>query len=755
MSPWKYSWNGDQVVPVRVGLEQLARRRRPAAGRPRPAGRCSTSRPRQVVGDLGQASACVPDPVGYSTSRSSPKNAAIPPQRLDEQVVDREPDRPAPVGVAAEQPARRLAGLVVDGEVDAPPRSTVNGWSRWPRDSVRSPYGDRNSSSSSIGREDAHQLVAVRPSTAAGCWWPSRTCGLRRRRRRTRGWLRAGTSAAASAKSGSRLRVARAERRGRAQRQQADHRAHPQRHPVARRRSAARRRRSRPRSSHRPLSYTAVGDVGEVLEELRREVLVGRVVLGEDERHLEQVERVHRHPRRCRRSAPARPATGSAADRSNGPMLSSPRKPPSKTLLPPAVLAVDPPGEVEQQLVQHPGQEVVVARRRRSRRPAARPRRAPAGSRRRTPTRTPGSARWGACTTRAAAAAAASLANAGVDVGDRHAVERQVPGGVPGVLPRVRHRDDVGVVQVPPGGVAPVPPAPPAAARAGRVAVEPPLARRSGRTACPTSARRAPAAAPSPRRRWLPAGSERGEERVGLRPVGPPSRRRSRRPSRCAASAGSSRRGQPQPDLARCPPAGTVERVVQRGLGADPVRVDRSARRRTTWSLMPSFGYGERPGTPHSRSALVSLSQNSSAGTPSPVSVSAADRRGARRAGPRRRRRDAAARRRWPGQAPRPGVAEPQRGQHVQGRRVRSAVRHGDPHAQVGRAGLGVVDGHRPVPVVVEDPGVDQLVLRLVLRRGGRSPRPGRRRGTRAAGSGSASASTSASASSRGTTSTP
>ena len=32
------------------------------------------------------------------------------------------------------------------------------------------------------------------------------------------------------------------------------------------------------------------------------------------------------------------PATGSAADRSNGPTLSSPRKPPSKTLLPPTSL---------------------------------------------------------------------------------------------------------------------------------------------------------------------------------------------------------------------------------------------------------------------------------------------------------------------------------------------------------------------------------------------------------------------------------
>src|SRR5437016_2764213 len=42
-------------------------------------------------------------------------------QRLDQEVVDREPDRPPPVGVAAEQPARRLRRLVADpifGAVD-------------------------------------------------------------------------------------------------------------------------------------------------------------------------------------------------------------------------------------------------------------------------------------------------------------------------------------------------------------------------------------------------------------------------------------------------------------------------------------------------------------------------------------------------------------------------------------------------------------------------------------------------------------
>jgi len=41
-----------------------------------------------------------------------------------------------------------------------------------------------------------------------------------------------------------------------------------------------------------------------------------------------------------------------------------------------------------------------------------------------------------------------------VDPGHRQHVKRQIPGRVPGVLPLVGHRDDVGVVEVRPGTVA-------------------------------------------------------------------------------------------------------------------------------------------------------------------------------------------------------------------------------------------------------------------------------------------------------------
>ena len=55
-----------------------------------------------------------PEPVGYSTVNVVAERLVPAQHRLDEQVVDREPDRAAPVGVAAEQVVRRLAGLVVD-----------------------------------------------------------------------------------------------------------------------------------------------------------------------------------------------------------------------------------------------------------------------------------------------------------------------------------------------------------------------------------------------------------------------------------------------------------------------------------------------------------------------------------------------------------------------------------------------------------------------------------------------------------------
>ncbi len=66
--------------------------------------------------------------------------------------------------------------------------------------------------------------------------------------------------------------------------------------------------------------------------------------------------------------------------------------------------------------------------------------------------------------------------------------------------------------------------------------------------------------------------------------------------------------------------------------------------------------------------------------------------------------------------APRPGVAKPQRRQDAQPGRVRPAIVDRDADQHVFRAFLRVFDEHVEIPVVVEDAGVDELVLELLPR---------------------------------------
>jgi hypothetical protein len=65
--------------------------------------------------------------------------------------------------------------------------------------------------------------------------------------------------------------------------------------------------------------------------------------------------------------------------------------------------------------------------------------------------------------------------------------------------------------------------------------------------------------------------------------------------------------------------------------------------------------------------------------------------------------------------APRPGVAEPQRRQQVERGRLGPAVVRGDEHQQVVGPGLGVLDDHVEVAVVLKDTRIEQLVLEVLL----------------------------------------
>ncbi len=64
--------------------------------------------------------------------------------------------------------------------------------------------------------------------------------------------------------------------------------------------------------------------------------------------------------------------------------------------------------------------------------------------------------------------------------------------------------------------------------------------------------------------------------------------------------------------------------------------------------------------------------------------------------------------------APRPGVSEPERRQKMQRRRLGPSVVDGQANEDIVGRGLGVLDLHIEVAVLVEQAGVDQLVLRRV-----------------------------------------
>ena len=97
----------------------------------------------------------------------------------------------------------------------------------------------------------------------------------------------------------------------------------------------------------------SAGDVQEVLEELRRDVLVHGVVARQLQRDRQHAERVEAHPRRAVRLADV------AGDRERrGPVEHADVVQPEEAALEDVaalrVLAVDPPGEVEQQLLEDP-----------------------------------------------------------------------------------------------------------------------------------------------------------------------------------------------------------------------------------------------------------------------------------------------------------------------------------------------------------------------------------------------------------------
>ena len=201
------------------------------------------------------------------------------------------------------------------------------------------------------------------------------------------------------------------------------------------------------------------GDVEEVLQELDRHVFVDRIALAELDRHAQHVDAEHRHPGGAVglfdvAAGGQRPRAVEHAD------IVEAEEAALEDVQALRVLAVHPPGEVQQQLVEDPLQEIEVAR-------AAvliavvleHPHGRPGVHRRVDVAERPFVGRQFAVRIHqpdAAQQLELPFGELGVDQRQRGAMEGEVPGREPGIFPFVRHRHDVGGDEMTPIGVAAV-----------------------------------------------------------------------------------------------------------------------------------------------------------------------------------------------------------------------------------------------------------------------------------------------------------
>ena len=434
--------------------------RRARRGRARPAGRAGRRRPVER-GALPRAGRVLDLQVVA-------EEAVVPVERGHGEVVHREPHRPAPVGVAAEHRGRRLGGLVVDARVQAVElqHSRVGAMARRER-----PQPVRAEELGRVEQRGEHLLDAVDPDHAheqpPAAPGPAQQPGVGQ----PRGLVQAVTAQEPAEPLGHRERAVQPLAVDDAARQHRDHRRdrpHLDRHRAL--------GRAQPVVEHavgvvpQADAVQRVADGGEVLEERLHQVHRGPVAAAvQDRGDRGHHGRVARHPAGAvGLLEPSGDGQVRAVDRADVVQAHEPALEQVRAL---GVLAVDPPGEVDQQLVEHAGQEVQVV-------PAVEDehlQRGPGVHRRVDVAEVPlvgGQRPAGVLEPLPAQQRELVLRERGVDVRERDAVERQVPGGEPGVLPGVGHGEHVVGVEGAPTGVA----AAVALLRRrglGRVAVEP------------------------------------------------------------------------------------------------------------------------------------------------------------------------------------------------------------------------------------------------------------------------------------------
>ena len=383
-------------------------------------------------------------------------------QRLDEQEIHRQPDRPAPVGVAAKQPALRF-------------RRPVGNFQRIPvaLEAIRLLFVRLGKRADAVVAEElrliqhpAQQAFHAMPAQQREQAAFAGTVFLPARDELGEVGAVVEIPLHPAVERGQFFQQRRIEYFHGEQRNQADERAQFHRHvrAVGQAKMVVIKFVLLVPQTERALAHAidGGGDVEEVFKKFRRDVLVHFVVPREFQRDAQQVQAIHRHPARAVGLVEIT-ARGQGFAAIKNPNVIKAEEAALENVAALRVLAVHPPGEVEQQLVEDAFEKCQVALVRGIHFAAlfaihlehapCRPRM----NRRVHVAERPfvrGQLTVGMHVPFARQQHELILRELRVHQHERDGVECQIPRGVPRILPFVRHRNDVGVVEVRPVGVA-------------------------------------------------------------------------------------------------------------------------------------------------------------------------------------------------------------------------------------------------------------------------------------------------------------
>ena len=281
-------------------------------------------------------------------------------QRLDEQEIHRHPDRPAPVGIAAKKPALRFTRPVADFVHHAAAFDAIR----------LLPVNFRKGANAVVAQElglvehpaeqTFHAMAAQQRQQAAlasGMFLPARN-----QFREVRAEIEIPLHALGEA--GEFFQQRWFEDFDGEQRNQPDHRADLHRHvpAVGQAKVVVIKFVLVVPQAERIVANAVDGgrDVEEMLEKLRRDVLINAVVLREFERDAHQVQAIHRHPARAVGLVDVAAGGQWHAPVENADVVEA-EEAALKNVAALRVLAVHPPGEVEQKLVKYAFEKFQVA----------------------------------------------------------------------------------------------------------------------------------------------------------------------------------------------------------------------------------------------------------------------------------------------------------------------------------------------------------------------------------------------------------